>query len=829
MSLEIALEKIKFARENNDTILDLSNLELEKLPSEISELTQLTYLFLNNNQLTEIDALKPLCWLKVISLENNQITIIPDFLIKLNVPIQWKNRIWPIFSELNSAKNIALAINLILDRNQDQALYLIDQALDQVLDLMALDLHGNLELSINLDWARGLVQDLALAQVLVRDQYQYLVPLLYLNRARDRARDLYQNLNPDRYLAPVRDPDRYLAMTIMDQVLGEFLVREQYLNQALMSHSRVRNLAQVRNLALAQARGLLRRARKLEIMDQAQDRALVLFDQVLMSRDQVRPLYLDLTREQDRNQARNQDLYRDRVRDLYRDRARNLDRDLNSIINHAEYYGMYVTANPLEVPPPEVLRHGSDAVKAFMRDFIEKEFLNEVKVILVGEGASGKTSLVKRILSKPFDEKEPQTHGIKIVKHQSKYQKQDLFVNFWDFGGQEIMHATHQFFLTKRCLYVLVLDSRKDERAEYWLNYIQSFGGDAPVIVVMNKNDQNPSFDVYRKFLSKKYSYILDYYKVSCLTNKGVNSLRKDLLNHLWNLELRNTAFPKGWLKVKEHMEAMSEDYIGYSEYQSICKENHVHNEASQKVLLELLNDTGVVLNYEKLRLYDTQVLNPLWLTNAVYRIVNSPILAKSSGRFNIIDLDAIINDERYQKENPEHWANIFKFWKPEQKLTKFPEDKFLFIVAMMKQFELLFQIDEYHYLIPGLLPDEENSYKFDLSDLTLSFIVEYHDFLPTSIIPRLMVKLSKYIHNNQMWKTGMVLEEKLLFHSIANIVLDKESKQINIEIQGKRSRDFLTVIRETIKEINSSYQDLDVTEWIPLPELFKVEQLLRD
>ena len=30
-------------------------------------------------------------------------------------------------------------------------------------------------------------------------------------------------------------------------------------------------------------------------------------------------------------------------------------------------------------------------------------------------------------------------------------------LNVWDFGGQEIMHATHQFFLTTRSLYLVVL------------------------------------------------------------------------------------------------------------------------------------------------------------------------------------------------------------------------------------------------------------------------------------------------------------------------------------------------------------------------------------
>jgi internalin A len=37
-------------------------------------------------------------------------------------------------------------------------------------------------------------------------------------------------------------------------------------------------------------------------------------------------------------------------------------------------------------------------------------------------------------------------------------------LNVWDFGGQEIMHATHQFFLTRRSLYLLVLSGRGAQR-----------------------------------------------------------------------------------------------------------------------------------------------------------------------------------------------------------------------------------------------------------------------------------------------------------------------------------------------------------------------------
>ena len=70
-----------------------------------------------------------------------------------------------------------------------------------------------------------------------------------------------------------------------------------------------------------------------------------------------------------------------------------------------------------------------------------------------------------------------------------------MTLHIWDFGGQEIMHATHQFFLTERSLYLLVLNGRQgqeDAEAEYWLRLIASFGGDSPVIVVLNKVEPAP-------------------------------------------------------------------------------------------------------------------------------------------------------------------------------------------------------------------------------------------------------------------------------------------------------------------------------------------------
>src|SRR6202008_4464686 len=114
------------------------------------------------------------------------------------------------------------------------------------------------------------------------------------------------------------------------------------------------------------------------------------------------------------------------------------------------------------------------------------------------------TSIVNRLLHGTFDDVK-KTEGIRITEWPLTVgeKKDQVRLNVWDFGGQEIMHATHQFFLTERSLYLVVLNGRQgheDAEAEYWLQLVRSFGGDSPVLVVLNKIGQHP-FDLNRAAL----------------------------------------------------------------------------------------------------------------------------------------------------------------------------------------------------------------------------------------------------------------------------------------------------------------------------------------
>jgi internalin A len=429
--------------------------------------------------------------------------------------------------------------------------------------------------------------------------------------------------------------------------------------------------------------------------------------------------------------------------------------------------------------------------------------LNEAKLLLVGQGSVGKTSLVKQLREGEFNPNEPQTDGLNVHEWNIHVNSKDVRLNVWDFGGQEIYHATHQFFLTKRSLYMLVCNCRTSEeenRLEYWLKLIQSFGGGSPVIIVGNKKDEQP-LDINRKALRDKYPNIKAILETSCQTGDGIEELRTAIYDQVAQLHDVYNLLPLSWFEVKEKLESMDCDFIPYSDYIGICCRNDVYEGHNQEQLIDLLHNLGLVLNFrEHPLLKDTNVLNPDWVTAGIYALLSDEDLkTKTKGILTHVDLSRVLDGERY------------------------PPERHRYLTDLMQEFQLCFELPDCSspkFLIPGLLPKDEPE-DTDLEGDTLEFQYHYR-ILPEGVLSRFIVLSHEKIHKQVCWRSGVMLEycEGEEVYNIARIKADPEEDKIFISISGRETtrRVFLSLIRDTFNRIHRSFANLEVTEWVPVP-----------
>lgn len=448
--------------------------------------------------------------------------------------------------------------------------------------------------------------------------------------------------------------------------------------------------------------------------------------------------------------------------------------------------------------PPEIIRRWREPqviLNYYFENVLGKERpLNEIKMLLLGEGTVGKTALVNRLVFDKFETTE-KTEGIDIHKWNVEIKKDcRIQINIWDFAGQEITHATHQFFLTKRSLYLLVLASRLDEKAnrlEEWLKIIQNLGGGSPVIIVCNKSDEH-QMNLDERALREKYPNIREIIKVSCKKGTNIKTLKRKILAEIKQIPHVFDPFSKKWFAVKERLETLNENYIPFDNYLKICEAEGITKDLDRETLIRFLHDLGVVLNFlDDPRVSETSVLKPEWITGGVYKILTSPLLGDKHGVLTLEMVGRILDNRRY------------------------PKHKHRFIVQMMEKFERCFPLkNDRTFLVPDLLPKQQPDFgDWNPDETGLGF--QYHyEIEPGSFITRFIVNMNEYIDEDIYWRKGVVL--KNADGNRALVKADLEDKKIFIRIDGKMEtrRGFISIIRRQFEKIHETMSNLKVTEY---------------
>ncbi len=380
-----------------------------------------------------------------------------------------------------------------------------------------------------------------------------------------------------------------------------------------------------------------------------------------------------------------------------------------------------VKSQPIEIPPPEVVKEGVEAIKNYWRQQQEVgiDYLCEAKLIIVGEAGAGKTSLAKKIENPEYklEPEESSTEGINVIRWsfpaavrvkrdgQEELHNTVFKVNIWDFGGQEIYHATHQFFLTRRSLYALVTDDRKEDTDfNYWLQVIELLSDRSPLLIVQNeKQDRQRVIDLGS--LRANFPNLREAFRTNLANNRGLEELEREIRHELERLPHIGTPLPKTWSHVRTALENDAQSYISLEEYLAICQKNGFTRREDKLQLSGYLHDLGICLHFQDDSvLKNIVILKPKWGTDAVYRVLDDSTVLDNRGRFSSDDLARIWSDEKYSTMRDE-------------------------LLRLMMRFQLCYELPgRNEFIAPHLLSPERPTYDWESSGgLVVRYDYEFH------------------------------------------------------------------------------------------------------
>ncbi len=405
--------------------------------------------------------------------------------------------------------------------------------------------------------------------------------------------------------------------------------------------------------------------------------------------------------------------------------------------------------------------------------------LNEVKLLLVGRGESGKTCVSRALRGEDFNSGQKETAGIEIRPWQLECPGEDaIHVHLWDFAGQEITHETHRFFLTERSLYIVVLDGRTGqqmEEAEYWLSHVERYGtrrdgGDperSPVIVALNKWESPGPYEVEQRRLKREYPNIQAFVKTDCKTGLGIDELEATIRAVLNGMPEVRRTWSTSYYEVRQLLDRKTEDgvhFMTWVDFRKLCEEGGETDRGRQHSMAENLNALGVALYYgEDERLRDTRVLNPNWAANGLYGLVRGVNQRPYEGKPGYLwagEVAAVLAEGMKNMESV-RGASIEDY--PEERGgVKVHE----FLLDLMVDRELGFQAatsrEKPVYLLPGLLMlDEPDPADFDVADHMDRSEVRFrylYELLPPGVMSRFIVRTHPLSEEFHRWQRGVVL-----------------------------------------------------------------------
>jgi len=165
------------------------------------------------------------------------------------------------------------------------------------------------------------------------------------------------------------------------------------------------------------------------------------------------------------------------------------------------------------------------------------------KICVIGDGAVGKTSLIKKYTEGTFERDYIKTIGAQFSRYTKKVNEDKINLIFWDIAGQDDFGFLQPLFYkeSKACIIVFSLEDNDLGRDSFdhiteWYNELIKYCENIPVVVFANKVDLVEENYLERIDIDKivEKHHFLGYYITSAKTGQGVVDAFNSIINELY-------------------------------------------------------------------------------------------------------------------------------------------------------------------------------------------------------------------------------------------------------------------------------------------------------
>ncbi len=437
--------------------------------------------------------------------------------------------------------------------------------------------------------------------------------------------------------------------------------------------------------------------------------------------------------------------------------------------------------------PKEIYQNKKNSwedVRNYLDSGDKKEYLHEAKMILIGNGEVGKSSIRIKLLDEkaPLPKIEDRTqalHGViepylveQIAPSVTNLKKNINFkLNIWDFGGQGRYREVQALFCSRKSLYVFVTspdDKSENEDYvghEYWLSMANAFSSEqkedetllSPVIYVLNKVDiEKGDKTIQETDIKKQFANVEHFIKISCQTLFNFTEFKTAVRTALPKVgsDIFSDKYAFNWLLVKKKLEEKARkgiNYISKDEYLVLCR-NESLNDSEAETWLGVLDRIGTVMyfskHYNHEQLKDFIVLNPNWVRDAVCKV---------------LDADSIEDARFYPSNFPKVWneynttESLFQKVKSIFTPERYTQSEHEKLLALMLTYKLCYpQTDQHNkpfYVVPALLKNDKPNLHAALRKFDYEIRFNYEPFIPPGTLNKLMVIVHNYLQRLEMEK----------------------------------------------------------------------------